>query len=552
MNAPASLHEFKPGETVHHRSLREGTISLVEGDAVTVRFRLYGMRKVLASFLSREAPSIPESKTPDPVDLWAKFQPPRLPRAILPGEVEEFAFIQGDMMGADPAGLAMAALTACAAAIPDRIKLQVKRHDTSWTESARLWVALIGDPSTKKSPIVSQAIRPIFRIDARLYHEWAKARAEFDKLGKDEQKAAEPPKQTRLRIEDVTIESAQEILKDSPDGVLCFQDELSGWFGAMDKYSGHRGAAKDRAFWLQSFNGGSYAVSRIGRGTGFIENLSVSLVGGIQPELIRKLAGEAVDDGLLQRLFPIVLHPAGIGKDEPAPNVGDMFEALVNRLYGLQPPTPRGGNLAGGFEIALRFDDEAQAIRRELEQRHLDLMGTEAINKKLASHIGKYDGLFARLCVIFHCIENSRADGLPQIVIGDTAARAARFLHDFLLPHALAFYSGVLGLSEGHDALTSLAGYILAHDDVEEITFRDVQRGDRTMRSLTRDEAQKLLERLEYFGWLEPAPMARNGTAPRWRVNRRVRTLFKERGEQERNRREKAREMIASLMPTSR
>ena len=49
---------------------------------------------------------------------------------------------------------------------------------------------------------------------------------------------------------DTTIEAAQEILKDSPNGVLLDQDELSGFFGSMDKYSGARGAQKDRAFWL--------------------------------------------------------------------------------------------------------------------------------------------------------------------------------------------------------------------------------------------------------------------------------------------------------------
>ena len=68
-------------------------------------------------------------------------------------------------------------------------------------------------------------------------------------------------------MQDTTIEAAQEILKDSPDGVLLYQDELSGWFGSMDKYSGARGAAKDRAFWLQAYNGGPYTVNRIGRGS---------------------------------------------------------------------------------------------------------------------------------------------------------------------------------------------------------------------------------------------------------------------------------------------
>ena len=78
----------------------------------------------------------------------------------------------------------------------------------------------------------------------------------------------------------------------SPNGVLLYQDELSGFFGAMDKYAGNRGAAKDRAFWLQSWTGGSYGLNRVGRGVSIIPNLSISLLGGIQPDVIGKIAAE--------------------------------------------------------------------------------------------------------------------------------------------------------------------------------------------------------------------------------------------------------------------
>jgi Protein of unknown function (DUF3987) len=176
---------------------------------------------------------------------------------------------------------------------------------------------------------------------------------------------------------------------------------LSGWFGAMDKYTGHRGAAKDRGFWLQAFlvlclqDGGPYAFNRIARGAGLIENLSISLLGGIQPEPMRKVAADTVDDGLLQRLIPIVLRRGTLGRD--VPNVHThCYDELIEHLHRrAPPPTP------------LAFVDDALAIRAELEQKHLDLMACEATNKKLAAHIGKYDGLFARLCLLWHCIEES-------------------------------------------------------------------------------------------------------------------------------------------------
>ena len=129
----------------------------------------------------------------EPVDLWAVFPPPSLPRGILPPVIEDFAFVKGGIMGADPGGLATAALVACAAALTDAIKLQVKRHDPNWLELARLWVALIGEPSTKKSPVLDAAIRPLAIINAELRRKYAKAKAAWDKLSKEEQEETDEP-----------------------------------------------------------------------------------------------------------------------------------------------------------------------------------------------------------------------------------------------------------------------------------------------------------------------------------------------------------------------
>src|SRR5262249_1876984 len=83
---------------------------------------------------------IPADSGGKPVDLWGQFNPPPLPRGLLPPVIEQFAFEESALMGADPAGLALGALAVCAAALPDHTRIQVKRHDPHWLESARLWV----------------------------------------------------------------------------------------------------------------------------------------------------------------------------------------------------------------------------------------------------------------------------------------------------------------------------------------------------------------------------------------------------------------------------
>jgi hypothetical protein len=488
------------------------------------------------------APSEPAT----PVDLWGVFAAPALPRGLLPRTIEQFALAQGEIMGVDPAGLAIAALVVCAATIPDHVMLQPKKYDRSWTESARIWVALIGRPGERKSPIINQASRPLVRIDHRMFEQYLEAMARYDALPPDERKTTRPPRQVRLCLEDTTMEAAQEVFLCSPSGLLLLQDELGGWFGSMDKYSGGRSARKDRGFWLQTFNGGAYAVNRVGRGSSYITNLSACMLGGIQPDVIRKVSDETVDDGLLQRLFPIVLLPATMGKDAPATAEVARYEELVERLH---ESFPEGK--------VLLFDDGALAVREELERKHLDLTQCSAVNKKLAAHIDKYNGLFARLCVLWHCVEHVEQpidlfapDARPVlsgIVSEGTVRRVAKFLHDFLLPHAVAFYGGMLGLSDEHDRLQAVAGYILARG-LQKITNRDVYHGDRTMRALKKRDIEDIFAQLDALGWIDRIPSTRINSPSHWRVNPECHRLFQDRAKKEAERRKGAREMIAALL----
>jgi Protein of unknown function (DUF3987)/Bifunctional DNA primase/polymerase, N-terminal/Primase C terminal 2 (PriCT-2) len=471
----------------------------------------------------------------DPVDLWGKFAPPPLPIGLLPAAIEQFAFQQGVLMGADPAGLALSALTVCAAAIPARVKLKVKRFD-GWMECACIWVALVADPSGMKTPIMRTATRPLIRIDNEMVRANAAARAEYDALPADEKKNREKPTQPRLRIEDTTIEAAQEVLRDSPDGVLSYQDELGGWFGSMDKYAGPRGAMKDRGFWNQAFNGGSYSVNRISRPSFLIENLLISILGGIQPDAIRKVAEDTVDDGLIQRIIPVMLRSATVGRDEPLAQAVEEYADLIGRLHCVAPPPED-----------LRFDAGALEIRARMEQWSLDLMGTfESFNRKFATHLGKYHGLFSRLCLIWHCVEHSGGK-LPAYVTKDTADRVEKFFRAFLLPHALAFYSSVYGLSDNHDHLAAIAGYILARR-LGMITNRDIQRGDRTMRGLDKQATDRVFHQLSSLGWVKQIPGARFTDPPRWTVNPEVHHLFAERGTKEVERRRRAREVVSEIL----
>ena len=93
-----------------------------------------------------------------PVDLWKAIDAPALPAGLLPGPVEAFVQANARSIGADSAGLAGGSLAVLAAAIPDSVKLQVQTKGKKWLIAARIWIALLGDPSTKKTPIMDAVL----------------------------------------------------------------------------------------------------------------------------------------------------------------------------------------------------------------------------------------------------------------------------------------------------------------------------------------------------------------------------------------------------------
>jgi putative DNA primase/helicase len=159
----------------------------------------------------------------------------------------------------------------------------------------------------------------------------------------------EDPREKRYMTNDATIEKIAEILRDNPDGILYYRDELMGWLRSLDK----AGREADRAFYLEAWNGnGSFSVDRIGRGSLHVPAVCVSVLGGIQPGPLSTYVGDALEeaekaDGLLQR-FQVLVYPDLRGYD-PVDRWPDL--EAKNRAYGV-------------FKGLAGFDTKAFGARR--------------------------------------------------------------------------------------------------------------------------------------------------------------------------------------------
>ena len=221
---------------------------------------------------------------------WAQYIVPDFPLDVLPPAMHDHVVAQAKVIGCDMSTMAMCAICTFSGALDHSFKLKMMRHG-NWYVSPRLWVLLYGDSSKKKTPAINAAADP---IEDYQREKWRKYKIEQQIADQSEENIKiDPP--IRYVVYDSTIEKLGEILARSNRGVLVKRDEFAGWIGSMEKYGSSRGGGANRAFWLQAYDGGSYVVDRIGRGETFVENLSVSLIGGIQPRRLAELHGLTSD-----------------------------------------------------------------------------------------------------------------------------------------------------------------------------------------------------------------------------------------------------------------
>jgi hypothetical protein len=387
---------------------------------------------------------------------------------------------------------------------------------------------LVGDPSRKKTPIINDVTRPLERHQNDLRRDY-EARMRDYKAAKDGEDGGEkiekPKPPVRYVVYDTTTEKLGEILSRDDHGLLVKRDEFSGWIGGMEKYSNaSRGAGADRGFWLQSYDGGPHAVDRIGRGEIYIGNLSVSLVGGIQPAKLAELGG-LTSDGLLQRFLPVMMRAPTLAQDRE----GDDWEDYHRLVYKLIKAKHQRLLLS---DFALTLMNELRAHLHELEQ------AAGGLTDGLQAFLGKLPGVAGRLAVILHMAANP--ESTEREIAGHTIAHVRTLIVDFIVPHAVEFYRSTEELSGG-ERLRKIASWIVTSRQ-QTITSREFVRNVRCLRGVSVMDLQMLVSPLVAAGWLEPEqPFNRT-----WKVNPAVAVQFERQRQIEEERKVLAAELMGS------
>jgi putative DNA primase/helicase len=396
---------------------------------------------------------------PDSLPPVDAFDPELLPFALRPWVMDI-----AHRMQCPPDFPAVAALGAVSSLIGARAVIQPKARD-DWQVVPNLWGAVIGRPGVKKSPALSEVLRPLSRLQANEHEKWqsehsswelerkviemqqeANERRARDYLKKGDSKSArnilEPlevplePLARRFVVNDATVEKLGELLQENPWGFLSYRDELYGLLTRLDT-PGQEGS---RSFYLTSYDGNQgYTFDRIMRGTVHIPRVCLAMVGGIQPGRIHEyvrgaVAGGGSDDGLLQR-FGLTVWP-DIEKNyvhvDQWPNAPARHDAwtVFERLSALTP-------LSEDEPVVWRFTPEAQAVFVEWLVPFEKELRNESMHPAVVSHLAKYRKLIPALALIFALIDSPDGGN----VVGEIELVRALAWCDYLRTHANRLYA---------------------------------------------------------------------------------------------------------------
>jgi hypothetical protein len=398
-------------------------------------------------------------------------------------------------------------LACLAEVIGNRRVIQLKK---SWTEPAIIWAAIIGKSGSAKSPALSQAIRFLQEIQETAFESYAgrlafykdaAARYERDYANWKKSKSdVDPPEQPqepaceRFITSDATVEALANLLAKQENGVLVIRDELAGWINGIAEYKGGKGS--DLGHWLACWSAQSLTVDRK---TGAIKTIyvpraSVSIVGGIQPGILRTALGrEHMQDGLCARLLMAMPEARSIKWSERViePKIEAMMRDVFANLSNLEPVFDEYGRAE---PVKMTLTPEAKELWIDYFNRHRDEM--VKLEDDTSSAWSKLEAYTARFALIFQLCDWAAGMGNTHDFISAQAVEMAIQLSDWFGAESQRVYAVLAETEEERDG-RELVELVRRHGG--KITPRELAHSCRRYRQS--GVAESVLEDLVKSGW---------------------------------------------------
>jgi len=360
---------------------------------------------------------------------------------------------------------------------------------TDFDQPMGLYSAIVAEPSQRKSPLINAiATKPLRELQKKAKDEFKEQMKQYELDIKDfehDDSLPEPIKPTMRRyyINGGSGAGMRDLINAQSKnswGMTILSDELSSHFKSQKK-SYNVGQTEDLLSYYDGF--GKIDALKDGLASDFEECL-VSILGGIQPKVIREFNDGSDDNGSHAR-FNFVNQPTVPFLIPENPQGSLDLLPLITSTYEKISELP---------QLDLRLSPEAKKHFEVLNNK-CEMYRVKAKSQALAALWGKMPGKIGRFAALIHVVEGIASNQeVTPIVERGTLIKASK-LAKFYFKEAQNLYAGC-----GDELAPQLARLLnFAQRRETEITAREVKQSDRAFGKP--DEIRELFTQLVSMGY---------------------------------------------------
>ena len=292
----------------------------------------------------------------------------------------------------------------------------------SWYVRANLFIAIVGRKGSGKTTLRNKVLAPLVKYEEEQRDQ---AALEFDEEeyeqdgeeddGRAGRRAAKPPEPCVI-VNDCTGPGVLQLLVTNRRQLLVNADELSTQFIRNT-------GGTDRQMWCELYDGHRRRQQRASAG-GLSVTLAapyVSILGGIQPDLLKCMYGSRGDDGFLDRLLLVgdrSTREAEWPRDADDPELNAAWAATIERMLQME-------QLATdviGEQVEARFTPDAVEECRQLMRRLNELVALIGVPETQRGIVKKLVQHAVKLALLHRCFRWAAGEFGENAPLGDIDA----------------------------------------------------------------------------------------------------------------------------------
>jgi hypothetical protein len=266
---------------------------------------------------------------------------------------------------------------------------------SGWTDSASLYIVLIGTAGSGKTHALKWCIEPLQKYDAKFKKVYDD---ELLRFKRDE--GLERPNPKQILIQDITLESLYNVLQNNPRGMGIYVDELGTWIKKFDQY---RGGGGDKESWLSIWSNTPITVNRkTNNEFTRIETPFISVIGGVQKETFNEYLYGNQDNGFSDRLFMVNTKGSytAYNTEEFSANYKSQWGKVIDTIISYPLNFDTNGNV---LPHVLPLSKEAVMSLLEWDKENEEKVNTGKADEQLVPKAKTHAFRFSLIIEILYC-----------------------------------------------------------------------------------------------------------------------------------------------------